>query len=510
MGFYDAKPLIFQPSRFHVHHKHPMPTSSEFRQPDQHLSQQEIINNRAAQYAITVGAVSNILLAGLKAVGGSITGSSALIADAVHSLADIMSDGVTYIAHRFARKPADSSFPFGRGKAESLGALVVSSSLILAGGHLGWDALQILLDLSQGKHPNALWIGESSHVNAESFLSNPVLGGIAAGGIVAVIGVKEGLYRWTLKLGHRMRSSVLIANAWHHRSDALSTIVAGAGVVGSLAGAPLLDPLAAVAVSGMIAKQGIELSWDATKELLDANSHKDLLRNVEESLKKIQDVSSFRQLRARSIGPYVHMDMEIGVKPNLTVSGADHIAYIVRKHILENNPQVTEVLINVYADASAGNVFCAEGKCVVIPMDKLPARKSFASSTKTQVKGPAPDTTGDEAATRLSSPSLFPSALESRVREIVKTVPNVSAITHLRVYYPMKGNGKEGRAANNYNNLVDGKFTDGEGVRVEMEVILNPVTLMKDAKSTVRKIRSLVGEIPGISTVDVHLEVDPV
>lgn len=365
-------------------------------------------DEKGAKLAINAGALSNVCLAGVKYVGGTMTGSAALLADAVHSLADLASDAVTYFSYRIARQPADPKYPYGRGRVESLGSLFVAGSLVLAGGSLGWESLQVLMEMAKtsslrpihtvgdvwavaqstvdslrGLSPDAAGVhaGPSDAPGAVSvrqqpappphkaaeFMSDPRMAFLAVAATIGSIAAKEGLYQWTIRLAKRLRSSVLASNAWHHRSDAWSSVVAAVGVGGALAGMPVLDPLAALVVSGMIIQQGGTLCLTSAQELLDKRLDSDVLQSVERVIKSSRDVTTFRRLRARRVGPYVLVDCELGLKPNLTLSAAHHIADDVRARVLSARSEVADMLIHTFPDEQRGSVFCADDQCTASP-----------------------------------------------------------------------------------------------------------------------------------------------
>lgn len=215
--------------------------------------------------------------------------SSSLMAEALHSLGDLLSDFVTLYAYKFARVKADSKYPYGYGKIEPLGGLIVSG--LLAGGGLGMaihslDELQFMIfsGVDQVKEV----VSESSTFFSHDYSSLIALSPYAALILVASIGVKEWLYRVTLKVGKKTQSSVLIANAYHHRSDVITSIVALVGVGGTAVGLPLLDPIGGLIVSGMVVKMGIESGVPSLKELMDIAVPDSTLVRVKQALTEME------------------------------------------------------------------------------------------------------------------------------------------------------------------------------------------------------------------------------
>jgi len=184
-----------------------------------------------------------------------------MIADGVHSLSDLVTDGITLWAARLTHKPQDADHPYGHGKFEAVGSLTISVTLAVTAGGIGWQAIESIQTILSGAE-----------------LAVPT--GIALVAAVVSIAVKEVLYHTTLRVGTRWNSKVVKANAWHHRSDSISTLVALVGVVGAMVRVPILDPVAGLFVSGLILKAALELGWDSLRDLTDENVDARLLSSV--------------------------------------------------------------------------------------------------------------------------------------------------------------------------------------------------------------------------------------
>jgi cation diffusion facilitator family transporter len=214
------------------------------------------------------------------------------MAEALHSLGDLLSDLVTLYAYKFARAKADSKYPYGYGKIEPLGGLIVSG--LLAGGGLGMaihslDQLHFMIFSGVDQAHQVL--SADNPFFSHDYSSMIALSPYAAGILVASIGIKEWLYRITLKVGKRTQSSVLIANAYHHRSDVITSIVALAGVGGTAVGLPLLDPIGGMVVSGMVIKMGIESGIPSLKELMDIAVPDSTLVHVKQALSEMEVIT---------------------------------------------------------------------------------------------------------------------------------------------------------------------------------------------------------------------------
>uniref|UniRef100_M4BIK1 Cation efflux protein transmembrane domain-containing protein n=1 Tax=Hyaloperonospora arabidopsidis (strain Emoy2) TaxID=559515 RepID=M4BIK1_HYAAE len=207
-------------------------------------------------------------MAATKGAVGVTIHSSALIADAAHSLSDLLSDVVTLWSVKVARLPPDQKHPYGYGKYEAVGSLSVGAILVLCGVGIGADGLQAM---------QQIWSGEIA-----TTLPDLNLLYLSAGAAGLSIAAKEALFRVTVKIGQQAKSKVLIANAWHHRTDAISSVVALGGIIGSMAGMPLLDPVAGMAVAAMIVKTGGEICLDSVQELTDNTVETEVLETLKE------------------------------------------------------------------------------------------------------------------------------------------------------------------------------------------------------------------------------------
>ncbi|GLE05907.1 hypothetical protein PINS_up015088 [Pythium insidiosum] len=282
----------------------------------------------------------------LQGVLGVVSHSSALIADAAHSMSDLLSDFVTLWSVKVARLPPDPNHPYGYGKYEAVGSLSVGAILVVCGAGIGLDGLHAL---------QAIWADAGAASTALPELSLPFLPdldrnmqlGLAAGAAGLSIAAKEALYHATVRIGERAKSKVLIANAWHHRTDAISSVVALGGILGSMAGIPLLDPAAGMAVSAMIVKTGVDICLDSVRELTDKSVEADVLELLNEVSRNVDDVLLVSNIRARRMGPYTLVDLRVHVHARTSISMAQQVAARVRSHILRQLPDVSEVLVHV-------------------------------------------------------------------------------------------------------------------------------------------------------------------
>jgi len=273
-----------------------------------------------------VGSAVNILLTVVKMIAGFMAGSSAMVADAFHSLSDLVTDAMVYISINIASKEADEDHPYGHGRAETIAAAAVGAALALVG-------LLLLVDLGK-----KLLHGQ---------VSVPQWPALAAA-VLSIVS-KEALYQWTVIVGRRYDNQAIIANAWHHRSDAISSIAALLGIGGAMMGFPLLDPLAAVVVVFMITKVGMEITKNALGDLMDASLSPEKLDELGQEITRTQGVISFHELRTRKLGGDLFVDVHIEVQPDISVSEAHNIAETVR-HNLKKRLGAADALVHIDAE----------------------------------------------------------------------------------------------------------------------------------------------------------------
>lgn len=272
-----------------------------------------------------VGAAVNVVLAAAKVVVGLLVHSQALVADGVHSLSDLVSDLLVLAAARFGSKEADADHPYGHGRFETVATLGVGVVLIAVAAGFVYDAVQRLM--------------------APEALVAP--GAWALVVALAAVLAKELLYQYTMRAGRRVRSKLIQANAWHHRSDALSSVVVLGGIIGARAGFPWLDAVAAIVVAVMVAAMGWQFVWDAIKELVDTAVDPEELAALGEVIESVEGVHSFHRLRTRHIAGEVLVDVHILVDRKLTVSEGHRIADEVQARLLERVEATGDVLVHV-------------------------------------------------------------------------------------------------------------------------------------------------------------------
>lgn len=276
---------------------------------------QRLERHRAAQRSTWVSVVVNVVLTTLQIVVGILAKSQGLVADGVHSLSDLVADLVVLLATRHSSKDADEDHPYGHQRFENAASLVLGALLLLVGVGMLWSAAGKLQDPGSVAqvHVAALWV---------------------AG---ATLLAKEVLFRYMLAVAKRVKSSMLVANAWHARADAASSLVVALGIAGNLAGYAILDPIAATIVGFMVARMGWQFAWDALHDLMDRAVDEAEVAAIRNTLESTPGVSGVHDVRTRKMGDMVVVDAHLEVDANLTVEAGHDIAVEARRRVLQRH-----------------------------------------------------------------------------------------------------------------------------------------------------------------------------
>eukprot|EP00585_Thalassiosira_rotula_P007369 CAMPEP_0196137420 /NCGR_PEP_ID=MMETSP0910-20130528/5405_1 /TAXON_ID=49265 /ORGANISM="Thalassiosira rotula, Strain GSO102" /LENGTH=492 /DNA_ID=CAMNT_0041397871 /DNA_START=588 /DNA_END=2066 /DNA_ORIENTATION=+ len=305
-------------------------------------------NDNAADRVTFLGAIVNLLLSGGKFLVGVGCNSAALIADAGHSLSDLFSDFVTLWAVQVARLPPDDDHPYGHGKFESVGSLFLSLTLLGTGLSIGVSSYMKFL--------RVINVQRSAGIAAAAELVDiPTWPALVMAGMS--ITSKEWLYRITRRVGENLNSQVVIANAWHHRSDAYSSVLAlvSIGLAMAVPGFLAADPFAGMLVAGMIAMTGAEIMGESVKQLTDAVTDEKLVRDVEMLASDDADVKNVTRVRARQVGSSALVDVEVEVPPDLSASCMRAIEERVRVRIVSEVEGILDVEVRAMGEDV---VFC--------------------------------------------------------------------------------------------------------------------------------------------------------
>ena len=282
-------------------------------------------------YRVTiVGSVVNMLLLIFKFVAGIVGNSAAMVADAVHSLSDFVTDIVVILFVRLSGRPADEDHGYGHGKFETLATLFVSLVLFGVAVMLFVGGVKDIVAVARGRQ-----------------LAEPTMVALIAA-VISII-AKELLYHYTVKCGEKLNSQVVVANAWHHRSDAFSSIGVLAGVGGAMffgGSWAVLDPIAATIVSLFIVKVAYSLLKPSLEELLERSLPKDVEQRIEQIILSVDGVSSPHHLRTRRIGSAYAIEVHIRMDGNLTLTQAHAVTTAVERLLKQEFGDSTHVGIH--------------------------------------------------------------------------------------------------------------------------------------------------------------------
>jgi len=272
----------------------------------------------------TVSFVINVILFGLKLVGGILGRSSALLADALNSLLDIVANAAAWIGIRIANRPPDDSHPYGHGHANTLSAVFVAILLVITGVYIGLNAIYAII-----------------------YVQYETPGKIATVVAGLTIIVKEILYHWTIRVGRQTNSPAVIANAYDHRTDVYTSLGALFGIVVAQLGVPVLDPIAGFFIGLLILKNAITLIKDNIHSLMIGAPDRETLDQIYETAATHISVKQVRDIKVRSVGTKYIADIKIMVKGDLSVAEGHDIATDLKRCLLEQADNLQDAMIHV-------------------------------------------------------------------------------------------------------------------------------------------------------------------
>ncbi|MBF0444239.1 MAG: cation transporter [Magnetococcales bacterium] len=280
----------------------------------------------AARKATLLSVAVNIILSIGKVIAGILGNSAAMLADGIHSASDLVTDGVVLVSMRMARKEADTEHPYGHGKFETLATQLIAIVLLIVAIGICFDAVSRL------RQPD---------------LTPPTSIALLAAFISLIS--KEALFQYTIRVGRRLNAKALIANAWHQRSDAISSIAALIGIAGAMMGWPIFDPLAAIAVAFILGKVGAELIGETFSELTDSTKaiDQEIQERIFDLVHEVPEVLSAHFITPRRLGPDIYVDVHVVVPKCLTVSEGHQIAEKVRHSLLHKVDAVTDAMVHI-------------------------------------------------------------------------------------------------------------------------------------------------------------------
>lgn len=453
---------------------------------------------------------SNVGLCVVKGVVGVYSGSSSLIADAAHSISDTVSDVVTLATVKLSRKPADSRQPYGYGRFETLGTLGVSGLLMAAGGACAYHVVDILVPVLSG----------------DPFPTVTMVPAALSCAVLSVL-IKEWLYQVTVRAGRAARSQVVVANAWHHRTDAFSSIVTIFGVGGAAMGAPILDPLGGILVSGMIMKMGAEIGWQAIHNLVDAQTDEHILatvRDVGESLARQGHIKNIHNVRCRRLGHYVLVDLHVMVDEFMSVTAGHQAGQRVEHEIKNQLPEVSECMIQIDAEvhhhdtAAAGSAMSSLSGNAEAGDDGIGLASVAITTDARAVSGEGSGSPTSTLSHRGPTMQRTHLEIEGDIRRVVAGMQlsrggkgadgngrtpaaAIQEVSHCSVHYV----GPKGGASDDTSS--GNSISASRGVIAEVSLILDPGITVAAAKMAGLAVRDeVMAQLSDVHEVDVHME----
>lgn len=281
--------------------------------------------NRIVRRSVIVSMVVNVALSIAQIVVGVLAHSHSLLVDGFHSFSDLLSDILVLYVARHSAKAADDNHPYGHARLETLATLVLGAMLVAIGAGFLYSAGEKVLHL-----------GES-----------PPVGMTALYVAIGALATKEWLFRYMLRAAKKANSAMLVANAWHSRSDAASSLVVAIGIGGSLMGFIYADLLAAAMVGALIIKMGWEFSRGALEELIDQGADAEQIEEIRQVIRETPGVMDLHELRTRRMADRILVDAHVHVAPRISVSEGHRVAELARRHVREACPQVLDVLVHI-------------------------------------------------------------------------------------------------------------------------------------------------------------------
>jgi cation diffusion facilitator family transporter len=282
-----------------------------------------------------LGLAGNILLSAGKIFVGLMAGSAALVADGYHSLADVLGDIGILLSLKAASQPPDDNHPYGHHSFETLGAIIVAVFMLATGGGI------------MVKAGFAFFRGEFLHPEMAALWAS----------LLSVL-AKEIMARYTLHVGRMHGSPALMANGAMHRSDAISSLAAAAGIGGAIAGWPILDSIGAVIISLFILRMGWDLLRENVMALMDTMPDQELVEKIRKAGQEVECVQEIRDLHVRQRGSWFLADLVIAVHPNHTIKTAHNIAHTMEDRIRTQVPKIARVFVHVEPGEKEGNANC--------------------------------------------------------------------------------------------------------------------------------------------------------
>ncbi|HBO24852.1 cation diffusion facilitator family transporter [Providencia sp.] len=279
---------------------------------------------KAARKSTLISVAVNTVLSVWQIIIGIFSHSSGLIADGIHTLSDLIADFVVLIANKKSHKKPDEDHPYGHFRYENGASLILGIILLIVGVGMVWSAIQKMLnpELIQEVHMIAL---------------------VAA--LISLV-AKEGLFRYMLRVANKVNSSMLVANAWHARSDAASSLVVAIGIIGSLCGFRIFDPIAALIVGTFVFRMGYKFTNQSIQDLMDKGADEETLMEIRQILDNSNEIAGYHDLKTRKSGDFYLVDVHLELDGNMTIFKGHEITVNVQKRLMQH-PQILNVMTHL-------------------------------------------------------------------------------------------------------------------------------------------------------------------
>lgn len=292
---------------------------------------------RTGERTALTGMIVNTLLSIIKLFAGIFSRSTAMIADALHSISDILATFVVVVSFKIAKKPEDPEHPYGHEKAEPIAAKILALFLLAAGASIGFQAIR------------SIWQGDFQ-----------VPGILALYAAAISILVKEALYWYVIVTARKINSTALKAEAWHHRSDALSSVGAFIGIGAARLGFPIADPIAGILVALLILKVAFDIYRKSIHELMDSSAPPATIKAMRQLVLSLEKVKSLDRLKTRVHGSGLYVDAEILVDHFIPVSEGHHIATEVEDLVKSHFKEVKDIMVHINPCDPSMAEFCSK------------------------------------------------------------------------------------------------------------------------------------------------------
>ena len=284
-------------------------------------------NVQIAMQTSIVTIIANVVLSAFKLFAGFFANSAAMISDAVHSLSDVLSTIIVMIGVKLAGKQSDKEHPYGHERLECAAAIILSTILFATGLFIGYTGITKTIEGSGG--------------------DIAIPGGLALIAAIVSIVMKEAMYWYTRAASKKTGSGALMADAWHHRSDALSSVGSFAGILGARLGLPILDPIAAIVISLFILKVSVDIFKDALRKMTDTSCDDEFVTELRAVVAEQEDVLGIDNISTRLFGDRIYVDIEISADKNSTLTQAHEVAQQVHDAIEKRFEKVKHCMVHV-------------------------------------------------------------------------------------------------------------------------------------------------------------------